>query len=189
MTRAMRIGLSVVAACLVTALAGGVALADHQRAVCEVSATASTKVDLGYVLSVRIATTDGTPVNDATVRFYESVELFGPREMLIGAGMTDGQGRASLAYKPARTGTHHIVVRFAGRDHLGPAEGRTTFEATIAAPPYQAEPLALAAFSARVPYVVGLVVLAVWSLIAFAIFGTARGIVTGAHTDRKENTA
>ena len=189
MTRAKRIGLAIVAAGLATALSGGVALADHQRAVCEVSAVANTKVDLGYVLSVRLATTEGKPVNDAPVRFYESVELLGPREMLIASVVTDGQGRVSVAYLPARTGSHEIVVRFAGRDHLGAVEGRTTFEATVAAPPYREEPMPLAAFSARVPYAVGAIVLAVWSLIAFALFGTARGIFTGAHTDGKENTA
>ena len=188
MTRATRIGLAIVSACLATALTGGVALADHQRAVCEVSAVASTKIELGYVLSVRLATTDGRPVNDAPVRFYESVELLGAREMLIASVMTDGQGRASVAYLPARTGDHRIVVRFAGRDHLGPVEGRTSFQATIAAPPYREEPMPLAAFSTRVPYVVGAIVLAVWSLIAFALFGTARGVMS-ARTQEKGDTA
>lgn len=179
---ARRVGLAAAPAVAVaTMLAlGGIALADHVRAVCQVSATASVKPDQGYVLGVRLTTTEGRPVSEATVRLYEVVELFGTREMLVGTARTDGQGNASLLYLPARTGTHQIVVRFPGRDHVAAAEGRTSFEATVAAPPYRPETPALASFSAAVPYAVGLVVLSVWALIAFALFGTARGVRRGA---------
>lgn len=190
MTSLPRTAFILAVVCFATVLSGGVALADHQRAICEVSAQASTKLELGYVISVKLTTSDSRPVNDAPVRFYRKVEFFGPREMLIGSGATDGQGRASLAYLPARTGTHEIVVRFPGRDHLAQAVGQTAFEATIAAPPYRQEPAPLASFTAGVPYVVGVIVLAVWGLIAFALFGTARGIaVRAAHTSAKEDTA
>lgn len=181
MTMARRLGMAVGVALVVTLLLGDVALADHLRTVCDVHATASAKLEQGYVLDVRLRTTDGRPVNEATVRFYEVVELLGAREMLIATGTTDGQGNASTTYLPARTGQHEIVVRFAGRDHFTRAEGRASFEATVAAPPYRPETGALSSFTAVLPYGVGAVVLGVWALIAFALFGTARGVLRGAH--------
>lgn len=161
-------------------LSSAVALADHQRAEVSVSARAGAKLEEGYVLDARLVTADGKPVNDVTVRFYELVELIGPRRMLIAAAKTDGQGRAAVTYLPARTGSHRIVVAFDGRDHLGPAGGATTFDAAVAAPPYRPEHAPLFAFSAAVPYAVGVLVLAVWSVIAFALFSTARGVIGGA---------
>lgn len=170
-------------------LSSAVALADHQRAQVSVSARAGAKLEEGYVLDARLVTADGTPVNDVTVRFYELVELIGPRQMLIAGATTDGQGRASVTYLPARTGTHQIVVAFNGRDHLDPAEGGTTFDAAVAASPYRPEHLPLTSFSAGVPYVVGALVLAVWSVIAFALFSTVRGVIGGArNSERKGDT-
>ena len=108
-------------------LSSAVAVADHQRAQVSVSARAAAKLEEGYVLDARLVTADGTPVNDVTVRFYELVELIGPRRMLIAGATTDGQGRASVTYLPARTGTHQIVVR-----HPTAGEERRTIAATSA---------------------------------------------------------
>ena len=138
------------------------------------------KLEAGYVLEAKLVMPNGKPLNEAVVRFYEPVELLGDREMLIGSAVTDGQGRASLAYLPARLGGHEIIARSAARDQLAAAEGHTTFEATVAARPYRPEHQPLSAFSAAVPAVVGLIVLGVWGLIAFALFGTARSVGAGA---------
>jgi hypothetical protein len=140
----------------------------------------SDKPAQGYVLKVRLTTPDGRPYNEATVRFYETVQLFGTREMLIATARTDGQGNGSTSYLPARTGGHEIIARVEGRGSVGPAESRQTFEATVAAPGYRAPAPPLAAFSRGVPYGVAVVLLAVWALIAFAFFGTALGIRRGA---------
>ncbi|HEX9437268.1 MAG TPA: hypothetical protein VGA16_08950 [Candidatus Limnocylindria bacterium] len=172
-----RPGIALIATLALTLTFGNVALADHVKAICEVTATASAKLEKGYVLNVRLRTADGKPVNEATVRFYEKVELFGDREMYIGSATTDGQGDTSFTYLPARLGTHEIVARSARKDHFIGSEGRTTFEATVAARAYRPEPAPLAAFSAAVPFGVGALVLAVWALLAFAILGTARGIL------------
>lgn len=157
-----------------------VALADHVRALCHVTVTSSAKLEQGYVLSATVTTADGRPVNEATVRFYELVEFAGPREMLIATATTDGQGKASTTYLPASTGVREILVRFPGREHVLAASDRTTFDATVAAPPYRVEAPALSAFSAAVPYGVAVVVLSVWSVIAFALLATARGVLRGA---------
>ena len=181
MTR--RLGLALIATLALTLVLGDVALADHLHAVCFVEAQPSAKLDQGYTLSVRLVSTDNKPVNSATVAFYETTDFFGKRDMLLGTVTTDGQGHAALAYLPASTGAHEIVVRFAGRDHYAATEGRTTFVAEIAAEPYVIDPAPLTAFTSKVPYVVGAVVLAVWALIAFALIGTARGVTSGARND------
>jgi hypothetical protein len=190
MTKVQQLRILLAATLGLTLLLGNVAVADHQRAICFVEARASTRLELGYVLDARLVTTDGRPVNEATVRFYESVDFFGTREMLLGSAMTDGQGRASFTYLPAQVGTHEIIVKFAGRDHFLATTGRTTLLAEVAAEPYVVEPAPLASFTAKVPYAVGSLVLAVWALIGFALIGTARGVIGGARSNiRKGDTA
>lgn len=157
-----------------------VAMAAPQRAFLELKASAAAKVEQGYVLAVRVRSADGRPVNEASVRFYEAVELFGEREMYIGSAMTDGQGEGALAYLPAEIGPHAVIARFAGRDQIAPAEGRTTFDARVAAPAYRIEAVPLSGFSRIVTIAVGAIVLSVWALIAFALISTARGIRKGA---------
>jgi len=135
----------------------------------------------GYTLEVRATQPDGKPAAEIAVRFFDVVELFGRREMFLAAARTDGRGVATYLYLPPQTGQRQIVVRSTGRDRtLTAGEGRAAFDARIAAAPYQPIRSNLAAFSDRVPYAAGLVVLSVWGLIAFALFGTARGVIGGA---------
>lgn len=190
MTSPLRLRLLLAATIASTFLLGNAALADHQRAICIVEARASTRLEQGYVLEARLVTADGRPVNEATVRFYEMVDFFGRREMLLGSAVTDGQGRVSFSYLPARIGSHEIVVKFSGRDHFGATTGRTTLLAEVAAEPYVVEPAPLAAFTGKVPFAAGSIVLGVWTLIAFALISTARGVIGGARTTiRKGDTA
>lgn len=155
-----------------------------------IAAQAAEKPEDGYVLAVRVTTPDGKPVADAPVKFFDIVDIFGPREMLLASVMTDGRGNASYEYLPANIGTRNIVVRFAGREGVRAGEARMTLEAAVAAPRQQAERSGFASFSDRVPYAVGVLVLGVWSLIAFALFATARGVIAGARRTRgKEELA
>ena len=170
---------------------GTTASADHIRAITEISVAHAEKLEKGYVISVKLRASDGRPLNSATVRFYQIVDLFGAREMFIASALTDGQGNASIPYLPARLGQHELIVRVPGRDHIAASVTKHTFEATVAAAPYRQATPPLAAFSANVPYGVGVVLLSVWALIAFALFGTMRGVLQGARdpANRKGHTA
>ncbi|MDP9320197.1 MAG: hypothetical protein M3P16_03755 [Chloroflexota bacterium] len=150
------------------------------------STAPAAKPELGYTLSVKVISPAGMPVNDATIRFYDIVDLFGQREELVGSAVTDGQGLTAISYLPAATGAHQIVARFAGQGTLTPSLGVTTFEATVAAPTYTVDRPALATFSAYVPYAAAVVVLVVWGLIALSLFGTARGVVARANESRRK---
>lgn len=147
------------------------------------------KTARGYVLGIQVSAADGKALVDAPVRFYDIVDLFGAREMYLGTAQTDGSGAASLEYLPATAGAHQIVARVAGRDAVKAGEARTTFDATVTAPARSFEQRPFASFSDRVPYAAGLLVLAVWGLIAFALIATARGVVAGAQTRGKEGHA
>lgn len=136
----------------------------------------------GYGLAVTVVAPDGKALVDAPVRFFELVELFGSREMLLGTGITDGRGNASYAYLPARAGAHQIVVRSQSQGRVTAGEGRLTFEASVAEGPLPAEHSSFAAFSDRVPYAAGVIVLVVWGLIGFALLSTARGVIGDART-------
>lgn len=148
--------------------------------------TAGAKPELGYVVSASVTSPAGAPVSEATVRFYDVVELLGQREELIGSGVTDGQGNVAISYLPASAGTRQIVARFAGQGELAASLGTTTFAATVTAKPYTVDRPPLADFSNAVPYGVAVIVLAVWGLIAFSLFGTARGVVATANSPRRK---
>lgn len=190
MIRRLCLRSSLVVALL--ALFANIALAaDPVHAICFVEVKPSAKLEQGYTIGVRLLVTQTQPVAAAMVHIYEVVDLFGSKEVLIGMVTTDGQGQASLNYLPAQRGSHEIVARFPGMPGYASTEGRTTFQAEIAAPPYVVEPAPLADFTSKVPYAVGALVLAVWGLIAYALIGTARGITSGARikNNRKGNLA
>ena len=148
------------------------------------------KTERGYTLTATVRAPSGDALADANVRFFELVDLFGTREMYVGSAVTDGRGNAAITYLPAQIGTHRLVVRTSTNGKISPGEARTTFEASISAPEAKVERPPLAAFSDRVPYAAGLIVLAVWGLIAFALLATARGVFGGARpTTRKEEPA
>ncbi len=155
-----------------------------------VAALPAEKPEHGYVLTVQLTSPDGKALANAPVKFFDIVDLFGPREMLLASAVTDGRGSASYEYLPATTGARSIVVRFAGREGVRAGEARMTLEATVSAPRPKAERSGLASFSDRVPYAVGVLVLGVWTLIGFALLATARGVIAGAHRTRgKEEPA
>ena len=178
MTR--RIALTLASSLVATLLLATVSLAAPQKAAIQLTVAAAAKADEGYVLAVRVRTDDAKPVNEATIRYYEIVDLIGSREMLIGTVTTDGQGQGALVYLPAQLGSHQIVARFAGRDQIAPAEARMWFEAVVAAPAYEPGVVPLSGFTRVVAIVVDAIVLFVWALIAFAFTSTARGVRRGA---------
>jgi len=144
------------------------------------------KLTQGYVLSVHVVSPDRSPVNETAVTFYQVMDLFGQREMVIGESRTDGQGDAALLYLPAQLGPHEIVARSAGKGQVTWGETRYTLDAQVAAATYRVEPAPLAAFSAILPYGVGALVVSVWGLLAFALFATARGVLSGARDHAHE---
>jgi len=175
-----RIGISFAFAVMAALLFATTALGAGQKAVLQLTITPAAKAEQGYAIAVRVRTDDGKPVNEAAIRFYETVDLFGAREMSLGSTTTDGQGQGTFIYLPAQLGSHQIIARFAGRDQIASAETRTTFDALTAAPLYQPETVPLSGFSQVVTVAVGVVVLSVWALIAFAFISTARGVRRGA---------
>jgi hypothetical protein len=152
----------------------------------EISVAPAEKASRGYVLGAHVSTPDGRPAGSASVTFYDVVDLLGTREMLVGTATADGRGDASLDYLPATAGTHQIVARTAGIPKTASGEARTTLDAAIAAPPYHAEVPGIAAFQDALPYGVGVVLVCVWSLIAFALVGTARGVARGARAEKEK---
>jgi len=175
-----RTGLALVAFAIATLLLGTAALAAPQRASIDMTVSPAAKTSQGYAVGVRVRTTDGKPVNEAVIRFYEPVDLFGAREMYLGSLTTDGQGAGTFLYLPAQLGSRQVIAKLAGSDQVSSAEGKATFEATVAAPAYQTQAVPLADFSKIVSAVVGAIVLTVWALIAFAFISTARGVRRGA---------
>jgi hypothetical protein len=178
MTR--RIAATLALSLIAMLLLATVAFAATQKSTIQLSVAAAAKPEQGYAIAVRVRTDDGRPVNEATISFYEPVDLFGAREMSLGSTTTDGQGQGTFLYLPAQLGSHQIIARFAGRDQVARAEAKTTFDADVAAAAYRPETVALSGFTQVVTVAVGVIVLSVWVVIAFALISTARGVRRGA---------
>ena len=178
MTR--RIATSLALAVIAMLALATLADAATQATTIQLSVAPAAKAEQGYAIAVRVRTSDGKPVNEATISFSEPVDLFGARQMSLGTTTTDGQGQGTFLYLPAQLGSHQIIARFAGRDQAAKAEATTTFDADVAAAVYQPETVPLSGFSQVVTVAVGVIVLSVWAVIVFALISTARGVRRGA---------
>jgi Ni/Fe-hydrogenase subunit HybB-like protein len=68
----------------------------------------------GVQLSATLQRADGTPVEKATVRFFEVTTEFGPAGQLvpITSATTDAAGSASVFYRPATAGARDLVAQY-----------------------------------------------------------------------------
>jgi hypothetical protein len=68
----------------------------------------------GVQLSAMLQHADGTPVEKATVRFFEVTTEFGPAGQLvpITSATTDAAGSASVFYRPATAGARDLVAQY-----------------------------------------------------------------------------
>jgi hypothetical protein len=135
----------------------------------------------GWVLlKAQLKTTDGKPVSNRSVEFYQQVELLGPREAHLGTAMTDSTGVASLLFQAAQTGQHTVKLSFAGAEGYAASTGSGTFEVGAITPPFEPEPLPLAAVRGWLPIVLGGLVLAAWLVLLVVFLNTTLGIRTAA---------
>ncbi len=157
----------------------------RRTAPCRSQDARTAKAELGYVIETRVVSPDGKPStmrsSGSTTSSTSSAARRAHRDRAHRR-----PGNASLSYLPASTGSHDIAVRFAGQGSLVPSVGTATFEATLAAPPNRSDEPALLGFTRLVPYAAGAIVLSVWGLIAFALFGTARGIARTRGQDNRK---
>jgi hypothetical protein len=152
------------------------------RALTSLSVQPATKEARGYALEARLVGKDGKALVGTEIAFYDVVELLGPREMWIGAAKTDGFGTVAIDYLPAEGGAHTIVARPTQWDRLAATQATATIQAVRVAPTtYAREDLPLDPFSVRVPSVGAFVLLSIWALFAFVVFGTAYRIPRGVH--------
>ena len=191
MTDLRKLLLTLGAALVLAALLANTSFAADGRAILFLQARASARPELGYVLEARLVTTDNKPVNESAVVFYDVVDLFGSREMQVGAATTDGQGLAAVTYLPARAGTHRIVARSVARPGLGVLRQLDAVAAEVLddLPALGAPEELVDAVGEHRADAGDAIVLAVWARIAFALFGTARGVMTGARKEGKGDTA
>jgi hypothetical protein len=146
--------------------------------------------DKGHLaLTARLTTADGKPATERRLDFYERVRFFGARDALIGSARTDATGQAALAYQPAQVGHPAILVRFAGDERLGPAEVEGVVEVAEAHPPFEREPLPLGLVGRWLPFVLGGLVFATWSVLLGVLLGTAVGIRNAVRAPAAEREA
>ena len=122
--RPWRGALAIVALSGAALFAGGSALASHVV----VQPSFPDGMDLGQSVEVPIALHDtaGQPVPGTAVVFYQHASFAGVSgEIVVGRGVTDRDGVATLTYRPRQAGHHEIRV-----EYLSPGEGEPELATT-----------------------------------------------------------
>ncbi len=174
----------VLAAALVTVALGLVAstaptLADESSDTTPVTAIfqqAVARGDGGISVSVRLASANGEPVARQPVEFFVTPDFLGERPVFIRAALTNTDGIASVNYEPTWNGEHRITALYAGDDTHLPVEATSVLQLT-GVPPAQLladehlNPLRRWATPGAI-----VVVLSVWSMLAFVAYRVGWGI-------------
>jgi hypothetical protein len=124
------------------------------------------------VLSATLVAPGGKLAPDEQIQFYQRVDLFGPREALLGASSTDSSGVAVLVYEPVERGRLSLVARFAGDASLPKAESTASVDVSDANEALPTEPLPFAALRPWLPLGIGGAVATVW-LVLVGVFAVA----------------
>jgi hypothetical protein len=167
----------IVALILVLAL-GTAALAqaaEDQSASLTFEGAGKTRVKGQIILSATLTTTDGKPVGDRTVEFYQQTSIFGDRESHIGSAVTDSSGTAVLAYRPAQTGQQTISIYFTGGSGLVSTSTTGTITVNEVAALFESHPLPLVLLGQWLPVVLAAFVVAAWGV----LLGTFVKVVVG----------
>jgi hypothetical protein len=135
---------------LIVLLAGGIGLAAARPAaaaaqpapkpaIITVTGTDSAR---GVRLTATVADAHGTPIAQATVRFFELTTEFGPSGQLVplGSAVTSKTGVARLTYQPAVTGAQRFVASYPGGPAAGQASASVGVLVTSAHSPYSPAP-------------------------------------------------
>jgi hypothetical protein len=138
----------------------------------------------------RLTTTDGQPVNNQAVLFYQVVEFFGPRDADLGTATTDSTGNAVVVFQPAQPGPQTIKAYAPGSAVHQPAVTELTVTVATVVPPFESAPPPLALLRPWVPIGLGGLMLATWvTLLAVLVVtmvqiaGAAKGpVVTASPT-------
>jgi hypothetical protein len=129
-------------------------------------------------------------VNNIDVLFLVETDVFGPRLMNVGKATTDATGTAYVTYKPSWEGDTAVVVRFLGNTQYAAGEGKFSFSAVGPANVHQNAAFGLESIRAIAPLVVIVLVLTVWSTLAFTVVHTVRGIrFVGARENQRGSSA
>ncbi len=127
------------------------------------------------ILTASLKDAKGAAVPKADVAFFVEADFAGTKGLrVIGEARTDKEGTAQLAYQPTVSGEQHFVARFEGMGLYGESEQAVQVAVSGDLPNYVIAPAGLDALRQRAPFVLGLVVLAVWSAYGFVVYQAYR---------------
>lgn len=132
------------------------------------------------VLNAKLTRADGYPLSERNVSFFETVNLFGTARISLGSAVTSAVGIASLTYDTRQPGEHQFTAVYGGDDITTSSIVNATFDLeNLPAMPPLYPPTGMESITRWTLPVVGLVVLAVWSLLLGVVVYVVRGIRKG----------
>lgn len=131
------------------------------------------------VLAARL-TDDGSAVAGVPVTFYVVTYVFGERLMKVGEALSDATGTASVLFQPTWEGDITAVARFAGNADHPAVQTSFEFEAKEAVSLWEPAEFGLDSVRRWLPVGVGIVILAVWGVLGYALATAVIGIPAAA---------
>lgn len=133
-----------------------------------------------YVLSVRLDMDEGGALAYRRVRFYEQVELFGPRDAELGESETDSGGIAAIKYRPAVPGERQILVRYEGDGVHAESGYAFVVDVPDVVPAYVRQERPFEALQPWLPIGVALAVSSMWLVLVVTFVRTVLDVRRGA---------
>lgn len=116
-------------------------------------------------------TVDGSPVSGKKVEFFEHVDLFINGKKSLGEATTDDQGVAAISYWPRATEENvEITASVAGGAQINSSESSGYMSLTVTGP--LVEPFEGVTIPFLGPWVVALLVGAIWASFGYAVYNT-----------------
>lgn len=133
----------------------------------------------GRILIVaELTATDGQPVSDVEVTYYEQIEFMGSlRNAELGRAVTDVTGTGAIAYQPATAGPHIVWARFAGGTTYAATDSESfVIRVEEVMPVFESAPVPFATVRRWLPWGVGILILGTWLTVVGVFLRTALGI-------------
>jgi hypothetical protein len=129
-----------------------------------------------YLLTARLSTADGKPLNNRLLEFSQRVELIGARDSVIGTANTDSTGTANLVFLPAQGGSQSFAVWFKGSDGYASSQASAALDLGQVEPPFEPEPLPFGLMRQWLPIGLASLVAATWVVLIGTLAVAVRDI-------------
>lgn len=166
----------VLIACLFPGVGAAAGEPSAQVSAATVSLTATAGPQGRVILNAQVNSSEGRPVSNHKVQFFVQTSFFGQRAVLLGEGITDTTGSATVSFEPTWVGQHQFTASFVGGEGYDPASGEAAFDVSSIRSPQPAEAAGLQLIRQATGLVALLVTAGVWAILLLIVLRVGLGL-------------